>query len=58
MKTVITEGPKANAASVDGTMDPTVRPRAEEVKDSIVTTPRNWTNLIEREKTSHEVIYK
>lgn len=45
MKTVIRDGPTAIAASVDGTMAPTVRPIADAAKDSTVTIPQNFSNL-------------
>lgn len=45
MKTVMREGPKAIAASVVGTIAPTVRPMADAAKDSTVTIPQNFTNL-------------
>lgn len=45
MKIVIREGPKAIAASVVGTMDPTVRPIADAANDSTVTIPQNFPNL-------------
>lgn len=45
MKTVMREGPKAIAASVVGTIAPTVRPMADAAKDSAVTIPQNFANL-------------
>lgn len=39
------EGPTAIAASVVGTIAPTVRPIADAAKDSIVTMPQNFPNL-------------
>lgn len=55
MKTVISEGPKANAASVVGTIAPTVRPIADAEKDSMVTIPQNFPNL---ENQEYEVLLK
>jgi len=54
MKTVIREGPTAIAASVVGTIAPTVRPIADAAKDSIVIMPQNFPNL----KYQTEVNYK
>ena len=45
MKTVIRDGPTAIAASVVGTMAPTVKPMADAAKDSAVTIPQNFPNL-------------
>jgi len=45
MNTVIREGPTAMAASVVGTIAPTVRPIADAANDSIVTIPQNFANL-------------
>lgn len=45
MKTVIRDGPRAIAASVVGTMAPTVRPIADAANDSTVTIPQNFANL-------------
>lgn len=53
MKTVIREGPNAIAASVVGTMAPTVKPIADAAKDSTVTIPQNFPNL--ESKTSRSV---
>lgn len=45
MNTVISEGPRAKAASVVGARAPTVNPMADAAKASAVTTPENVTNL-------------
>lgn len=45
MNTVISDGPTAIAASVVGTIAPTVRPMADAAKDSTVTMPQNLANL-------------
>lgn len=45
MKTVMRDGPTAIAASVFGTIAPTVRPIAEAAKDSTVIIPQNFPNL-------------
>lgn len=45
MKTVMRDGPTAIAASVFGTIAPTVRPMAEAAKDSTVIIPQNFPNL-------------
>lgn len=45
MNTVIREGPTAIAASVLGTIAPTVRPIADAAKDSTVIIPQNFPNL-------------
>lgn len=45
MNTVIRDGPTAIAASVEGTIAPTVRPIADAANDSIVTMPQNFANL-------------
>lgn len=45
MKTVMRDGPTAIAASVLGTIAPTVRPIADAAKDSTVTIPQNFPNL-------------
>lgn len=41
----ITAGPMARAASVEGAIDPTARPSADDVKLSRVKMPRNLANL-------------
>lgn len=41
----MTPGPMACAASGEGAMAPTARPREEEVKDSSVSMPRNVASL-------------
>jgi len=45
MKTVMRDGPTAIAASVLGTIAPTVRPIADAANDSTVTIPQNFPNL-------------
>lgn len=45
MKTVMSEGPTAIAASVLGTIAPTVSPIADAAKDSTVTILQNFPNL-------------
>ncbi len=40
-----TAGPMASAASVEGAIEPTARPSADEANDSSVRMPRNLANL-------------
>ena len=47
MKTTMTAGPMATAASVDGATEPTARPSAADVNDSSVKMPKNDANLRE-----------
>ena len=57
MKTVMREGPTAIAASVVGTMAPTVKPMADAAKDSAVTIPQNFPNLQVKNQVSDPARY-
>lgn len=45
MKSTMTPGPMASAASVEGANDPTARPSEVDAKDSRVRMPQNLPNL-------------